>query len=60
MKNPEFAKFYNQATTPEEQQALMNQQEPSQSDSGDSGSGFLSGVSSFVGLNALKSLARFV
>lgn len=60
MKNPEFAKFYNQATTPEEQQALMNQQEPSQSDGGDSGSGFLSGVSSFVGLNALKSLARFV
>lgn len=56
MKNPEFAQFYNQATTPEEQQA-MSQPEPEK----ESGIGnLLGGAGSFVGLNVLKSLARFV
>lgn len=56
MKNPQFAQFYNQATTPEEQQA-MSQPEPEK----ESGIGnLLGGAGSFVGLNVLKSLARFV
>lgn len=56
MKNPQFAQFYNQATTPEEQQS-MAQQEPEK----ESGIGnLLGGAGSFVGLNVLKSLARFV
>jgi hypothetical protein len=56
MKNPEFAQFYNQATTPEEQQS-MSQPEPEK----ESGIGnLLGGAGSFVGLNVLKSLARFV
>jgi hypothetical protein len=56
MKNPQFAQFYNQATTPEEQQS-MAQPEPEK----ESGIGnLLGGAGSFVGLNVLKSLARFV
>ena len=56
MKNPQFAQFYNQATTPEEQQS-MSQPEPEK----ESGIGnLLGGAGSFVGLNVLKSLARFV
>ena len=58
MKNPEFAQLYNQTTTPEEQQALtQSAQEPEK----ESGIGnLLGGAGSFVGLNVLKSLARFV
>lgn len=58
MKNPEFAQFYNQATTPEEQQA-MSQSEPEPEKESGIGN-LLGGVGSFVGLNVLKSLARFV
>lgn len=61
MKNPEFANFYNQATTPEEQQALLQsaQQEPEKESSG-LGDILGGAAGSFVGLNVLKSLARFV
>lgn len=58
MKNPEFAQLYNQTTTPEEQQALMQSSQEPEKESGIGN--LLSGAGSFVGLNVLKSLARFV
>jgi len=56
MKNPQFAQFYNQATTPEEQQSMVQPEPEKESGIGN----LLGGAGSFVGLNVLKSLARFV
>jgi hypothetical protein len=62
MKNPEFAKFIQQTTTPEELASLQQggavptQQAPADNE----GSGIGGAIGSFVGINALKAMARFV
>lgn len=58
LQNPEFAQIYNQSTSDEERTSLENIANQSQEKS--DGGGILGGAGTFVGLNVLKSLARFV
>lgn len=62
MKDPEFAKIYNQATTDEERAALVNA--GAGSNNGGSGGGIIdkagNALEGMVGLSLLKSFARFV
>lgn len=60
MKNPQFAQFVQQTTTPEEMSSLQQTQQlpVPQQDSSEPGIG--AAVGSFMGINALKAIARFV
>jgi len=58
MQNPQFAQFVQQTTTPEEMASLQQSQQVAQPQ--DSGSGIGAAVGSFMGINALKAMARFI
>jgi hypothetical protein len=58
MQNPQFAQFVQQTTTPEEMASLQQSQQVAQPQ--DSGSGIGGVIGSFMGINALKAMARFV
>ena len=59
MKNPQFAQFVQQTTTPEEMASLQQTQQQAVEPQ-DSGSGIGAAVGSFMGINALKAMARFI
>ena len=57
-QNPAFADFYNKVTSPEDMKAIESGSQPTTQQSSTPGIG--SAIGAFMGINALKSLARFV
>jgi hypothetical protein len=57
-QNPAFADFYNKVTSPEDMKAIESGSQPTTQQSSTPGIG--GAIGTFMGINALKSLARFV
>lgn len=60
MKNPQFAQFIQQTTTPEEMASLQQPMQQTVPQQDNDGPGIGAAVGSFMGINALKAIARFV